>query len=143
MASYDPRKVYEEAYSIKFNWEKWLPECVFRYHDLIKEEFNSPVELQMGILLPFISSCLGPQTSGLWTTEPGVLNLFWMNIAASGVGKSKARKKLIAEPLEYMATTLADPTFPDFEVSRFTRAGNVNNTYYIVNNFQMNASNNK
>ena len=61
--------------------------------------------------------------SELWSTDPGVLNLFSINIAASGSGKSGARNKLIAEPLDYMRDTNFDITFPDFEVSKFTRAG--------------------
>ena len=38
-------------------------------------------------------------------TRPSVLNLFWLNVAASGVGKSETLK------------------LEDFEVSKFTRAG--------------------
>lgn len=123
MSLYDATNVYEDAYNISFNWEKWLKADVYQFHKLLWEEFNSPVALQMGVLLPFIASCCGPRASGLWSTEAGHLNLFWLNVAASGVGKSRARKKLISEPLEYMCTTMRDTDFPDFEVSRFTRAG--------------------
>ena len=45
-----------------------------------------------------------------------------MNIAASGVGKSQSRKRLIAEPLEYMMRD-KELKIPDFEVCNFTRAG--------------------
>ena len=107
---------------MKFYWERWLKEDVYEYHNQFMYQFNSPVELQMGILLPFISSCLGLKTRGLWSTEFAVLNLFWMNIAVSGVGKIKARQKLILEPIEYMSCNILDG-FKDFEVSRFMRAG--------------------
>ena len=123
MSLYDANNLYEDAYNISFNWQKWLKPDVYKYHKLLWQEFNSPVELQMGVLLPFVSSCCGPRTSGLWSTEPGILNLFWMNVAASGVGKSRARKKLISEPLKYMCANMPGREFPDFEVSRFTRAG--------------------
>ena len=83
---------------MKFHWERWLKEDVYEYHNQFMYQFNSPIELQMGILLLFISSCLVPKTRGLWSSEPAVLNLFWMNIAASGVGKSKARQKFISKP---------------------------------------------
>ena len=45
-----------------------------------------------------------------------------MNIVASGVGKSQSRKRLIAEPLEYMMRD-KELKIPDFEVCNFTRAG--------------------
>ena len=34
--------------------------------------------------------------------RPSVLNLFWLNVAASGVGKSETRKQLVSEPPEYI-----------------------------------------
>ena len=86
----------------------------------------------MGVLLPFISSCLDPNTSGLWSTDPGVLNLFWINIAASRRGERIARMKLISEPFEYMIDSNFDITFPDFEVSRFTRAGMYSTSIFIM-----------
>ena len=55
-------------------------------------------------------------------TRPSVLNLFWLNVAASVVGKSKTRKRLVSEPLEYIFVQ-KDLKFEDFEVSKFTRAG--------------------
>ena len=128
--SYDANNLYEDAYNINFNWQKWLSPIVYKYHELVWKEFNSPVELQMGVLLPFVAACCGPRTSGLWSTEPGTLNLFWLNVAASGVGKSRARKKLISEPLEYMCQNIQDVEFPDFEVSRFTRPGMYSITYF-------------
>ena len=91
----------------------------------------------MGVLLPFISSCLGPHTLGLWSTYPGVLNLFWINVAASGSGKSIARTKLISEPLEYMTDSNFDITFPDFGVSRFTRAGMYSSYIFIMYDLYM------
>ena len=45
-----------------------------------------------------------------------------MNIAASGVGKSQSRKRLIAEPLQYMMHD-KELNIPDFEVCNFTRVG--------------------
>ena len=122
--AYNANRLYEDAYKIQFMWDKWLESEVYKYHKLILQESNCPIELQMGVLLPFISSCCGPTTRGLWSTQPGVLNLFWMNIAASGVGKSQARKRMITEPLEFMLHNL-DNSVQDFEVSRFTRAGNI------------------
>ena len=107
---------------MKFHWERWLKEDVYKYHNQFLYQFNSPIELQMGFLLPFISSCLEVKIRGLWSTEPAVLNLFWMNIAASGVGKSTARQKLISKPMEYMSHSILDG-FKDFEVSHFMRAG--------------------
>ena len=50
------------------------------------------VELQMGTVLPFIGACSGPETKAIFFTQPSVLNIFWMNIAASGVGKAKVEK---------------------------------------------------
>ena len=76
----------------------------------------------MGTVLPFMAVCAGPQTQSLFFTEPSVLNIFWMNIAASGVSKSQSRKKLISQPLEYMMKA-KDIVVPDFEVCSFTRAG--------------------
>ena len=125
--SYDIDKLYYNAYSIKYNWSKWLHSEVYKYHELFGLKYNPSICLQMGVLLPFISLCLGLQTSGLWSTDPGVPNLFWINIAASGSGKSIARNKLIAETLDYMRDTNFDITFPDFKVSRFTMAG-INST---------------
>ena len=55
-------------------------------------------------------------------TRPSVLNLFWLNVADSGVGKSETRKRLVSEPLEYIFLQ-EDVKLEDFEVSKFTRAG--------------------
>ena len=95
---------------MKFHWERWLKENVYEYHNQFMYQLNSLIELQMGILLPFISSYLLPEVFGL------------LNIAASGVRKSKARQKLISGPMEYMPHNILDG-FKDFEVSYFTRAG--------------------
>ena len=76
----------------------------------------------MGTVLPFIGACCGPETKAIFFTQPSVLNIFWMNIAASGVGKSQSRKRLIAEPLEYMMHD-KELKIPDFEVYNFTRVG--------------------
>ena len=86
----------------------------------------------MGTILPFIAACAGPKTHGVFFTDTSVLNLFWLNIAASGVGKSQSRKKFIADPLRYM---LQSPTVnvQDFEVCNFTRAGIMTIYYYYLN----------
>ena len=94
--------LYEDAFNISYNWKKWLPADVYRYHELVCKEVNAPVELQMGIFLPFISSVCGPLTKGHFLMRPSCLNLFWLNIAASGVGKLQTRKQMISEPLQYI-----------------------------------------
>ena len=115
MANYTPRTLYEQSFNMDFQWVKHLEPTVHTFHDLMRRELNTPVELQMGTILPFIAACAGPTTRSLFFTQPSVLNLFWMNIAASGVGKSQSRKKFIAEPLEFMMR-LKDIEVPDFEV---------------------------
>ena len=57
-----------------------------------------------------------------------VLNLFWINVAASGVGKSVTRHRFISEPLDYMIQN-STGWVPDFEISRFTRPGE----YFHIN----------
>ena len=59
---------------------------MYRFHELVCKEVNAPVELQMGILLPFILSVCGPFTKGHFLMRPSCLNLFWFNVAGSGVG---------------------------------------------------------
>ena len=44
--------LYESAYSIPFNWRNHLPECVYKYHELVRKETNAPIELHMGVVLP-------------------------------------------------------------------------------------------
>ena len=102
MCDYNSGRLYEDAFNISYNWKKWLPHDVYRYYELVCKEVNAPVELQMGILLPFISSVCGPLTKGHFMTRPSCLNLFWLNIAASGVGKSQTRKWMISQPLQYI-----------------------------------------
>ena len=81
------------------------PHCTFSFQILIH---------QSQLLLLCVYSCyvfliyIGLKTRGLWSTNPAVLNLFWMNITASGVGKSKARWKLISEPMKYMSCNILD-----------------------------------
>lgn len=120
--SYDSGRLYEDAYSTALNWKKWLPKEVYKFHKTTNREINSPVSLQMGILLPFIASCCGPKTKGRFLSRPSVLNIFWINVAASGTGKSQARRRLISEPLEYIISNTSHD-IQDFEVSKFTRAG--------------------
>ena len=100
MCNYNSGQLYEDAFNISYKWKKWLPPDVYRYHELVCKEVNAPVELQMGILLPFISSVCGPLMQGHFFTRPSCLNLFWLNIVASGVGKSQTRKQMISEQLQ-------------------------------------------
>lgn len=116
------QELYETAYNIEFNWEKWLPKEVFDFHRLNFEEYNSPVELQMGVLLPFIASLCGPKMKSKFSTRKSACNIFWVNVAASGVGKTQSRKRMISEPLKYLIQNV-DRNMFDFEVSKFTRAG--------------------
>ena len=122
MTSFTSSMLYETAYNIPFNWQKHLPPDIYRYHSLVWKETNAPVELHMGVVLPFVSACLGPRTKGHFLTRPTVLNLFWINVAASGVGKSITRHRFITDPLDYMIQKTAG-SVPDFEISRFTRPG--------------------
>ena len=119
---YTKQKLYEEAFNVSFNWEKFLTPRCYEFHNLTCMETNSPVPLQMGVMLLFVLACLGPTTHRCFLTRPSVLNLFWLNVAASRVGKSKTRKRLISEPLEYIFLQ-PDVHISDFEVSKFTRAG--------------------
>ena len=114
--------LYESAYSIPFNWKNHLPDSVYKYHELVWKETNAPIELHMGVVLPFVSACLGPRTKGHFLTRPSVLNLFWINVAASGVGKSVTRHRFISEPLDYIIEK-SNSAVPDFQISRFIRPG--------------------
>ena len=60
--------VCDVSFSIKYAWEHMLLKEVFEYHNLIFRECNVPVDLQMGTILPFVASCLGPNTKGLFLT---------------------------------------------------------------------------
>ena len=114
-------KLYEEAFSISFNWQKILPENVYRYHELICQETNAPVDLQMATVLPFVGSFWGPTMKGLFLTRKTALNLFWIVVGASGAGKSMSRKHVISDPLEYIMNN-KKVDVKDFEISKFTRA---------------------
>ena len=97
MASYTPCILYKKSFAMNFNCEKHLQPVVHRYHNLMRRELSTSIELQMGtIFLPFIVACTGPEMQALFFTQPSILNIFFMNIAASGVGKSQSRKWLIA-----------------------------------------------
>ena len=76
MLEYASLRLYEDVYKMEFNWEKWLPRKVYEYHNLNYREVNVPVSLQMGVLLPFISSLCGPKTKGHFLTRPSCINLF-------------------------------------------------------------------
>lgn len=120
--SITPLQLYEEMYKIHFKWEKWLPANIFRYHDLTFRSYNSPISLQMGLILPFVSSLIGPRTKGKFFCTPSVLNMFWINVAASGTGKSQCRHRFVSKPLEYIMKHCGHDV-QDFEVSKYTRAG--------------------
>ena len=94
--------LYEEAFNIKYEWEKFLPKEVFKYHDLISKECSVPVDLQMGTIFPFVTCCVGPNTKGVFLTRPSCLNLFWIVVGVSGAGKSQSCKHSITEPLKYV-----------------------------------------
>ena len=116
-------QVYRNAYSIPYHWEQYLPTCVYQFHHLMYKEFNTPVSLQMGTLLPFISALCGPKTRGTWTTRENVINFFTINVASSGTGKTVCRTRLLSDPLEYIRENIPTANFPDMEVNKFTRAG--------------------
>ena len=90
----------------------------YEYHSLIWRETTAPIDLHMGVVLPFMSACLGPRTKGLFLTCPTVLNLFWINVATSSVGKSVTYHHFISQPLKYMINKSAGHV-PDFEISLF------------------------
>ena len=102
--SYTAEKLYEEAYNIQYNGDKILPSDVLTFHTLVTKQTNAPVDLQMGTVLPFVVSCMGPKTCGHFLMTPSCLNLFWIIVAASGTGKSQSHKRFISEPLEYILT---------------------------------------
>ena len=120
--SYTAEKLYEEAYNIRYNWEKILPDDVLKYHNLVAQQTNAPVDLQMGTVLPFVASCMGLKTRGHFLMTPSCLNLFWIVVAASGAGKSQSRKHFITDALEYILSN-GCVKIEDFEISKFTRAG--------------------
>ena len=126
--NYTSSMLYEAAYNIPFNWKNVLPEAIFKYHSLVWKETNVPVDLHMGVLLSFVSACLGPCTKGHFLMCPSVLNLFWINIAASGVGKSVTRHRFISEPLDYILQ-VSNGSVPNFKLSCFTRPGTLH--FYI------------
>ena len=122
MATYDACSLYSDAYNIEYKWSKWLPKEVYRYHELFWKECSSPVDLQMGVMLPFIASLCGPTTKSLFSTRKSCINLYWVNIAASGVGKTQSLQQFISEPMSFMLEN-TDESFEDFTVNGFTRAG--------------------
>ena len=121
--SYTAEKLYEEAYNIQYNWDKILPSDVLKFLTLLSKQTNAPIDLQMGTVLPYVASCMGPKTHGHFLTTPSCLNLFWIVVAASGAGKSQSRKKFITDPLEYILNN-GRVKVEDFEISKFTRAVN-------------------
>ena len=124
MCDYNSARLYEDAFNIPYNWKKWLPPDVYRFHELVCKEVNAPVELQMGILLPFISSVCGPFYKRSFFDKTIMFEPFWFNVAASGAGKSQTQKRMISQPLQYILQN-TEHGVQDFEVSKYTRAGNV------------------
>ena len=61
---YMKQKLYEDAFSISCHWEKYLTPKCNKFHNLTCKETNSPISLQMGVMLPFVSACLEPTTRG-------------------------------------------------------------------------------
>lgn len=124
--AYNVTKLYQDTFNIPYEWNKFLPKKIYEYHNLLYKEFNGPVSLQMGVLLPFIAALAGPKVKGLWGTRENVINFFTINIAASGVGKSSCRKQLISEPIKYVLDNASSSSqFPDMEVNKYTRAGRI------------------
>ena len=119
---YTCSNLYEDAFEVGFEWDRWLPNEVYRFHELQCKETNSPVALQMGTVLPFVSALVGPRTKGRFFSTPSVLNLFWINVAASGTGKSQARHRFVSTPLNYLLENDGKGMI-DFEVSNYTIAG--------------------
>ena len=117
MSQYSALKLYEHAFKMMWDWKKLLPSDVYDYHSLVYEEVNAPVELQMGVLLPFISTICGPLVRGLFLTRPSVINL-WINVTVSGVGKTQSRKRMISEPLKFILSNM-DHAVEDFKVSKY------------------------
>ena len=135
--SYTAEKLYEEAYNIQYNWDNILPLDVLEFHTLVSKQTNAPVNLQMGTVLPFVASCMGPKTHGHFLTTLSCLNLFWIIVATSGAGKSQSCQRFISEPLEYILSN-ARVKIEDFEISKFTRAGEfiiLSNIYIVCNLF--------
>ena len=122
MSQYNSSRVYEEAFKMKFRWEDWLPDEVFQFHNYLYKAQNTPIGLQMGVLLPFVSSLCGPRTKCTFLNTPSVLNLFWLNVGASGIGKTQARRAMIADPMKYILQHTGSDQC-DFVVSKFTAAG--------------------
>ena len=116
--------LYEEAFNIKHEWEKFLPKEVFRYHNLILKKCNAPVDLQMGTIYTLCSKLCGSNTKGVFLTQPSCLNLFWIIVGASGAGKSQSHKHFITEPLKYVLNS-GRLGLPDFEISKFTRVSKI------------------
>ena len=92
--AYSVEKLYEESFQIEFNWKEILPQHVFHFHDLFARETNSSIDLQMGTILPFVASCVGPHTKGLFLTRPSVLNLFWPISVLVELAKAKSTRNL-------------------------------------------------
>ena len=76
----------------------------------------------MGTILPFVASCIGPKTKGVFLMQPSCLNLFWIVVGASVAEKSQSCKHFITEPLKYILEN-GKVDIPDFEISKFTSAG--------------------
>ena len=47
MNRYTATMVYEEVYSLEFNWQKHLLPEVFEFHNLLWRETNAPIDLHI------------------------------------------------------------------------------------------------
>ena len=63
---YTKQKLYEEAFNVNYDWEKCLPPKCFQFHNLTCMETNASISLQMGVMLPFVSACLGANNKRLF-----------------------------------------------------------------------------
>ena len=62
--------LYESAYNIAFNWKSHLSNSVFKYHELVWKETNAPIELHMGVVLPFCVGMFGSVYKGSFLDSP-------------------------------------------------------------------------
>ena len=53
------------------------------------------------------------------------LQLFWINVATSGVRKTQSKKRMVLEPLKYILNN-TDHSIEYFKVSKYTHAGKCN-----------------
>ena len=76
MCNYNSGQLYEDAFNISYNWKKWLPPDLYRYHELVCKEVNAPVELQNGHFIAFYIISVWTSYERAFFTRPSCLNLF-------------------------------------------------------------------